>query len=175
MTEQDKVLEALRMAMQMEKDGQTCYLEASRQSRNRLGKRLLKSIAAETDIHRQKFQKIYESVRARAGWPNVPLKLNTGTQLRADFEKTCVAIGTAVEAQPEELESLQTALTHKDRMYNFYVQQASRAASPAEGDLYGALAQEERAHYLVLLDYFEYLKDPAAWFTLKERHTLDGA
>jgi len=27
---------------------------------------------------------------------------------------------------------------------------------------------------IILLDYYEYLKDPAGWFTKKERPSLDG-
>jgi hypothetical protein len=37
------------------------------------------------------------------------------------------------------------------------------------------VASEEKEHYLILLDYFEYLKDPAAWFVQKEHPSLDGA
>ena len=39
---------------------------------------------------------------------------------------------------------------------------------------YQALSAQEKEHHLILLDYYEYLKDPAAWFVEKEHHSLDG-
>ena len=33
---------------------------------------------------------------------------------------------------------------------------------------------EERGHYLALVDYREYLIDPAGWFRKAEHHSLDG-
>ncbi|GAI26187.1 unnamed protein product, partial [marine sediment metagenome] len=41
-------------------------------------------------------------------------------------------------------------------------------------DFYETLAAEEREHHLILLDYYEYLKDPAGWFVKKEHPSLDG-
>jgi len=36
------------------------------------------------------------------------------------------------------------------------------------------LAQEEREHELALLDYHDYLSDPAGWFVKSEHSSLDG-
>ncbi|MCK4722939.1 MAG: hypothetical protein KAT75_06530 [Dehalococcoidia bacterium] len=40
--------------------------------------------------------------------------------------------------------------------------------------LFQILATEERGHYLTLLDYREYLSDPAGWFVTQEHPSLDG-
>jgi len=37
------------------------------------------------------------------------------------------------------------------------------------------LATEERDHFLLILDSYDYLSDPAGWFAQKERGLLDGA
>ena len=57
-TEQDKTLEALQTAIQMEIDGKEYYLKISLESSNELGGKLLASLAAEEDIHRQKLGNI---------------------------------------------------------------------------------------------------------------------
>ena len=54
-TEQDKTLEALKTAIQMEIDGKEYYLKASQRSNNQLGKQLSQSLADKEDDHRQKF------------------------------------------------------------------------------------------------------------------------
>ena len=62
-TEQNKILEALQIVIQMEIDGKDYYLKASQESSNELGRQLLQSLAAEEDIHRQKFEEIYNAIR----------------------------------------------------------------------------------------------------------------
>ncbi len=64
-TEQDKTLDALQIAIQMEIDGKQYYLKASQESSNELGKKLLQSLAAEEDIHRQKFEQVYDAIRSK--------------------------------------------------------------------------------------------------------------
>ena len=59
-TEQEKTVKALQTAIQMEIDGKAYYLEASRKSGNEMGRKLLASLAAEEDIHRAVFEKIYK-------------------------------------------------------------------------------------------------------------------
>jgi len=68
-TEQDKTLQALQTAIQMEIDGKEYYLKASRESGNELGKKLLQSLAAEEDLHRQKFEQIYDAIKSKKAWP----------------------------------------------------------------------------------------------------------
>lgn len=53
--EQDKTLEAIRIAIDMENDGKEYYQQASQESSNEVGRKLLQSLALEEDIHRQKF------------------------------------------------------------------------------------------------------------------------
>ena len=48
-TEQDKTLDVLQIAIRMETDGKEYYLKASRESNNELGKKLLESLATEED------------------------------------------------------------------------------------------------------------------------------
>ena len=62
----------------------------------------------------------------------------------------------------------------ENKTYDFYQDQLRGAAYDAERDFYQALSAQEKEHHLVLLDYYEYLKDPAGWFVGKEHHSLDG-
>ncbi|MCK5576747.1 MAG: hypothetical protein KAI14_00375, partial [Dehalococcoidales bacterium] len=49
-----RIIQALKIAIQMEIDGKAYYLKASQESSNELGKKLLESLATEEDTHRQK-------------------------------------------------------------------------------------------------------------------------
>jgi len=66
------------------------------------------------------------------------------------------------------------AMDMESKTYDFYKSQSRNSVYDVERDFYEALATQEREHHLVLLDYYEYLKDPAAWFVTKEHPSLDG-
>ena len=173
-TEQDKTLEVLQIAIQMEIEGKEYYLKASQKSSNELGKKLLQSLSAEEDIHRQKFEQIYDAIRSKKSWPVTDFQPDRGKRLRTVFAMATKEIGTKVNAPDTELDAVQTAMDMENKTYDFYQNQGKDATYDAERDFYETLAAEERAHHLVLLDYYEYLKDPAGWFVKKEHPSLDG-
>jgi len=174
-TEQDKTLEVLKIAIQMEIDGKEYYLKASQESSNELGKKLLQSLAAEEDIHRQKFEEIYNALRNEKAWPVTDFQPDGGKRLRTIFARATEELGSSIEVLTTELDAVQKAMDMENKTYDFYKSQGEKANYDTERDFYESLASEEREHHLVLLDYYEYLKDPAAWFVKKERPSLDGS
>lgn len=173
-SEQDKILEGLQTAVQMEVDGKEFYLKASQESSNEAGKKLLESLAAEEDTHRRKFEEIYEAIRSKRAWPKRDFQPDMGRGLRTIFTRATEEIGTNIKAAATELEAVKTAMDMESKTYDFYKAQSKDTTYYGAQDFYEALATQEREHHLILLDYYEYLKDPAAWFVSKEHPTLDG-
>ncbi len=173
-TEQDKILAALQIAIQMEVDGKEYYLKASQESSSELGKKLLASLAAEEDIHRQKFEEIYDAIRNKKTWPKTDFQPDGGKRLRTIFARATEEMGSNIKTLATELDVIQTAMDMENRGYDFYRSQGGNATHTAERDFYETLAAEEREHHLILLDYYEYLKDPAGWFVTKEHPSLNG-
>ncbi|MFC1934001.1 ferritin family protein [Chloroflexota bacterium] len=173
-TEQDKTLEALQIAVRMEIDGKEFYLKASRESGNELGKKLFQSLAAEEDIHRQKFEEIYGAISNKNAWPVVAFQRDSGKKLETLFAKAMGEIASDIRATATELDAVKMAMDLENKTCDFYRSQEKKATHDVEKDFYQSLAAEESAHHLVLLDYYEYLKDPAGWFVKKEHPSLDG-
>ncbi len=173
-TEQSKAIEALQMAIKMEIDGKEYYIKASQKSGNELGKKLLASLADEEDVHHIKFTEIYDSIRSKNTWPKTEYKPDGGRALRTVFAIASQKLGREISALPSELDAVQDAMSMENKTYDFYQGQTKKAAFAGERDFYQAVAVQEKEHHLVLLDYYEYLKDPAAWFVKKEHPSLDG-
>jgi len=173
-TERGKTLEALQTAIQMEIDGKEYYRKVSQSSNNQLGRELFQNLAAEEDIHRQKFEEIYEVLRSKKAWPRVDFQPDWGKRLMTIFAKAIEEMGSNVKAPVTEIDAIQTAMDMENKTYDFYGSQGKDATYGAERDYYQALAAEERGHYLILLDYREYLSDPAGWFVKQEHPSLDG-
>ncbi|MFC1911823.1 ferritin family protein [Chloroflexota bacterium] len=173
-TEQSKILQGLETAIRMENDGKQFYLKASHSSHNEMGKKLLKSLADEEDNHRQTFEKIYEAVRNKKNWPRVDFHPDGGKKLNTIFAQAIGEIATPSKSYTTELDDVKTALDMESKTYDFYKAQSKAAGGDTERDFYESLAAQERTHHQVLLDYYEYLEDPAAWFVNKEHPILDG-
>ncbi len=173
-TEQEKTLKALQTAIQMEIDGKKYYLRAGQESGNELGKKLLESLASEEDIHRKAFAEIYNAIRDKKAWPKTGFQPDGGKRLRTIFARATEKIGSNIKAPATELDAIQTAMDMENKTADFYKSQCDNAAFDSERSFYETLVLEEREHYLVLLDYYEYLKDPVGWFVSKEHPSLDG-
>jgi rubrerythrin len=173
-TGQEKTTQALKYCIQMEIDGKEFYLKACKDSSNELGKKLLESLAQQEDYHRRKFEQIYETIRQSHKWPVVDFKQNSAKILKTIFAEETINPTTAIKVAQTELDAVQKAMQIEDKSYDLYHQRFGQAAKGAERDFYETISNEERQHKLVLLDYYEYLQDPAAWFVKSEHTSLDG-
>ena len=172
--EQAKTIEALQMAIQMEIDGKEYYRKASQESNNKAGKELFRELAIEEDRHRQKFEEIYKAVKSKKAWPDIDIQSNSDERLSTLFAGAMEAVTPNVKAASGEIDTITQAMDMENKTYDFYKNQVGRATYGVEEDFYEALAAEEKSHYLALVDYREYLLDPAGWFVNKERPSLDG-
>ena len=166
---------ALQTAIQMEIDGKEFYLKASETSHNELGKNLLRKLADEEDLHRQKFEEIYQSISSQKSWPKTDFKSDGGQELRTIFARATDEMEPILDTLPNELDAVETAMAMENRSYDFYKGHSKTATYDMERDFYEALAAQESEHHRILLDYYEFLKNPAAWFVQKEHPSLDGS
>jgi len=172
--EQDKTLEALQIAIQMEIDGKEYYLKAGQDSTNEMGVKLFQSLAKAEGVHRQKFSEIYETIRNDKAWPMIIFPPDSGKDIRTIFALAAEESASNIKPLDTELEAVQTAMGLENKTLDFYKGQEAKSSDTTEKDFYKALAAEEREHYLILLDYYEYLQDPAGWFVKIEHPSLDG-
>jgi rubrerythrin len=173
--EQARTTKVLELAVQMETDGKEFYQRASRKSGNRLAKDLFRQLADEEDIHRSKFEEIYKAIKKGKNWPDVIPASEKGKKLKSLFSEATKALGSTFRIAETELEAIKTAMDMEIRSYNLYHSRSKEATLPVEKRFYETLAGEERGHHLALVGSYEYLSDPAGWFTQKEHWSLDGA
>lgn len=171
--EQAKTIEALQLAIQMEVEGKEFYQQASQKSNNKLAKELFQNLANEEDIHRKKFEEVYEAVRKGQDWPDVEPPSEKAKSLKSIFAEATKELGSRIKAAESELEAVKIAMDMEIKTYDLYRSRSEQSALPREKQFYQTLAAEERGHHLALLDSYEYLSDPAGWFVMKE-HRLDG-
>ena len=117
--EQEKTLEALQIAVQMETDGQEYYLKTSQNSSSEMGEKLMQSLAEAEEIHRQKFIEIYDTIRSKKAWPKVELEPDGGKNLRTIFAMATEALTANVKPLADELDAVQTAMSMENKSLDF--------------------------------------------------------
>ena len=168
----DSVAKCLQLAIQMERDGKQYYLQISGQCRDEVGKDLLAALAAAEDVHRQKFESIYEATRLKRAWPEMEL-LPLGEDVGTIFAEAIARAKPGAESTATETAALDKAIAMEIASYDYYMDLSKKAAHGSEQEFYEAVAAEEHQHQIALLDYKEYLDDPAAWFVKTEHPSLD--
>jgi rubrerythrin len=170
-TEQDQTLAALKIAIQMEIDGKKYYVGLSKTGANESGRKLFAALAVEEDVHLRNFEQIYRAIEAKEGWPAIKVIPGHTGVLETILSKAPVGnLGDTAS----EIKSVQKAMAMENKTLDYYLEQAGKSVYPLKKEFFEAVAGQERIHHSLLLDYFEYLKDPAQYFTMKERHSLDG-
>ena len=164
--------EALRLAIQMETQSRKFYLETSENCSNEPGKKLFRSLAREEATHRRDFEGIYEAIRNKYAWPVTKIAAKR-TYRRPRLGGITLEMCRLVRPEENEQKAVKTAIQMENESYDFYRKQYSHATYPAEKEFYAAISAAENAHRLALIDYLEFLKDPAAYFVGKEHPSLD--
>ena len=172
--EHGKTLEAIQFAIQMEIDGKAYYQKAGGETGNKVGRELFDWLAGEEDKHRQRFGEIYNTIKKQKAWPEVSIQPHKGDILKTLFSEAIRSVGTDVKVASNELDTIDKAMEMENKTEKFYSKRGGEAVYDAEKKLYASLAAEERGHFLALVDYREYLIDPAGWFRKMEHHSLDG-
>jgi rubrerythrin len=170
----EKIIEALKFAIQMELDGKRFYLQAGERSDNPVGKELFTWLAGQEDRHRETFEQIYKSLADKHNWPSQnikPYRVKMGTI----FGNLIKSADKNKKPGKEDLEASSIAIEMEIKSRDYYGKCAEMAVTKEEGEFYRSLSAEEQGHYLSLIDYKEYVMDPVNWFTRSEHHLLDGA
>jgi rubrerythrin len=172
--EPDVTLAGLKTAIQMEIDGKEFYIKSSQTSTNEMGKKLLRQLAKEEDIHRKDFEAIFKNISSHKGWPDIKISRDRIQGLKTLFTEAIKSMDKDTQTVSTELDAVQKAMDMENKTFDFYKKRSGLATYSGEKELYEEIASQEKEHHRTLLDYFEFIKNPGAWFVEKEHSSVDG-
>jgi rubrerythrin len=162
MTGTDQQMEAIKRAIQMEKDGRAFYLKAAAQTSSRMGREIFDSLANDELLHLDTFQKIFEKKVGKDEWDQL---VNTSKKY-ADlnvFPKDLKAIDGA-HPETDELDALNVAMEAEKEAIEFYGTILQETDDPVIKDIIHEIIQQERNHYTLLNEEFTYLGSSGHWY-----------
>ena len=118
MSETDHVKEAIKMAIQMEKDGYDFYKRAAAQTSSKMGETIFQTLANDELVHLETFQKIFEDRVGKEEWNS----LVDSSKKYANLSVFPKDLKTTEGASPDtnELDALHMAMNSEKEAIDFY-------------------------------------------------------
>ncbi len=168
-------IKALEVALNNESRERDFYLKHKERTINPIGKLMFATIATDEDEHYRRIQELHKRLTKEGKWPEmIPLKVK-GTEVKSVINKLVDSVDTSSKADMDDMEAVKIAVDFETKGEMFYSNLAKSVEDVNEKKFYELLSSIEREHRLSLEDTYEYFKDPAGWYRIKERHHIDGA
>ncbi len=147
MSARDAAVVALGEAVKFESDGRDFYLRAAEMATNPLARAVFEALAEDEKDHVRRVREIYEELKDKPGWPDVPTMVARASGVLDAFEYASASMASQVPADATAEEALAKAGEMEKKGLSFYRERVSKASCPAEAEFFRRLVAEEEVHF----------------------------
>jgi rubrerythrin len=171
-------LEAMKIALDMEKKGYQAYLDAAHKTLNKLGRSTLEAIAAQELEHIKAIEGYCQRPEADPEAARMIGRIKHSE--KKDYIRGIVAkIGDQLNdkvaaADPNLSETYKTAMELERESYVFYKNLSQEAGVPSVKAFFQFMMEQENTHFELFQETLEYLDRPGDWFREQERWIVEG-
>lgn len=178
MNNQTPDLNALQLALTMEKDGYNFFKDAGNKAKNNLVKETFRSFAKWELEHIEFIKKLYQQLKGKGKWLSMnqmPQKKGQATAtFKTIFKEKHDHIDEHVKIDTTDLEAYKVARDIEDKAIIFYRKKANSTANDIAKKFYELMTDLEREHYQILDNSYRYFENPAQWNLEEESWMFDG-
>ncbi len=161
-------MNAIELAINMEKDAISFYKEAALKTGSPVGKKMFLSVTEDEKRHLEMLSQIFKGI-------DITTKESSPIEnIKTIFEEMKDEMMAKVEAQTDELEAFRIAMQMEKEGKAFYEKAASDAETDKEKRLFERLVKEEQQHYDIFSNTFNFLNDTGNWFMWSEHSIVEG-
>ncbi len=161
-------MDALELAMKMEKDAISFYTEAARKVQHPVGKKMFQTITEDEKRHLEMIDRLIKDLQITHQDVS-PVK-----NVKTVFETMKSEMMQKVAATQDELEAFKIAMHMEQEGADFYKKRLAAATKDKERALLERLIREEQQHYQLFSNTYEFLSDTGNWFMWEERGIVEG-
>jgi rubrerythrin len=166
-----QVREAVKTAIQLEKDGKAFFDKAAQETENELGKKMFRKLAADEVRHLQTFKKMFQTITDPKTWKQLMAE-GTPKERMPYFEEKAGSRSPA-EKGAGELNALQQALEVERKAIDFFKKTAQETDDPEASRIFELIASEEEGHYDLIQAQIDSVTHSGFWFDIGE-FQMDG-
>lgn len=161
-------MNALEMAMKMETDSIKFYTEAAEKTKYPAGKKMFQTITEDEKRHLEMIAQIIKGL-------NITVKdVSPMKRVKTVFETMKDEMMKKVAATSDELEAFKIAMQMEREGEAFYKKSLAAAKTEKEKALFERLIEEERQHYRIFSNTYQFLSDTGNWFMWSEHSIVEG-
>jgi rubrerythrin len=164
----EEKMDALEMAMKMEKDAIAFYTEAEKKTKYPAGKKMFQSITQDEKRHLEMISQIIKGLQITHKDVS-PMKT-----VKSVFETMKDEMMKKIEVTNDELEAFKVAMKMEKEGMEFYKKTLAVSTKEKERALLERLIHEEQQHYDIFANTYEFLADSGNWFMWEERGIVEG-
>lgn len=161
-------MNAIEIAINMEKDAIEFYTEAAEKTSHPVGKKMFLSITEDEKRHLAALSQIFKDVGVTLDDVS-PMK-----NIQSIFKTMKEAMIKRVEATKDDLEAFKIAMQMEKEGIEFYKKAELEAKTEKEKELFRRLIKEEQEHHDIFANTYFFLSDTGSWFMWEEHSIVDG-
>jgi rubrerythrin len=164
-----EAIEAIKTAIQMEKDGLRYYKEAAEKTENEFAKKTFLRIAKDEAVHLKTFQQMFDTVTGSEEWRDLAEftpKVGRVPIFEGEIEKKG-------NVNPSEVDALRIAIDNERKGIEHYKKAAAAAGDKMAKEIFDKIQKEEEYHYDLLQAQLDYLTKSGFWLDIGE-FQMDG-
>lgn len=151
-------LDALKKAVEFEREGMKYYSAAAEKAQNPATKGLFNMLVEEEEKHERFLTTLKENLKAQDKWPS-EITIDLDKDFKLIFKDESARIDANVQVSTQETEALRFAFKMENRGQAMYQELSEKATNPDEKALYARLAKWEEAHAAYCEDYLNFFQD----------------
>jgi rubrerythrin len=164
MPEIENVKDAIKTAIQMEKDGYSFYQKAAAQTISDMGKTVFKSIAADELLHLEVFEKLFDEKVGKDEWYDLVHTSNKYADIQI-FPKDLKQIEGA-NPDINEIDALRIAMDSEQKAIDYYTKIRESLSDEEVKKIIDEIINQEKNHYFILEGEFHHINSTGYWFDL---------
>lgn len=164
MSETGDVKEAIKIAIQMEKDGYEFYRRAAAQTSSKMGETIFQTLAKDELMHLDTFQKIFEDRVGKEEWNSLVDSSKKYANLSVFPKDLKTTEGASLDTN--ELDALHMAMNSEKEAIDFYSGILEKTQDDEVKKIITEIIQQEKNHYLLLQEEFDHLGRTGYWYDL---------
>lgn len=165
------VIEALEIAIQMEKDSYDFFINAARKTRDPKGKAIFNQVARDEIEHQEKFETLLNSLKETGQWI-ASEEVKSVKKYKFVEESNIFTEGKAKHAKIREstndMEALKLAIDIEVDSIQFYKEKAEKIDDPKGKEIFNYVIQEEENHLTILRGEYDYVSNSGFWCGIQE-------
>ncbi len=161
-------MNAIEIAIRMEKDAINFYSEAAEKTKHSVGKKMFLTIAEDEKRHLEMLSQMLKGL-------NITIKdISPMKNIKTIFEAMKDEMMQRVEATTDELEAFKIAMQMEKQGIEFYKKALLEVQTEKEKLLFEKFLKEEQQHYDIFANTYFFLSDTGSWFMWEEHSIVDG-